>query len=677
MQNVTMGAAPENPLASERLIRLRLMLVALSISLWALGLTSRLVHLQVFGHAAFQSLADRQSERTIKLDARRGPILDRNGHHLAVSVDAESVYAVPSEIRDPRGAAAALARSLGLGARDRQQLELRLQRDKAFVWVKRKLAPGATQAVRDLRIEGIGFLTEDRRYYPKRELASQVLGFVGAEDKGETQGLTGIEYSFDEQIRGHGAKVVIRTDARRRPVDYAEKPSTEGGTVVLTLDETIQYIAESELQRAMSETGAAAGVIVAMEPNTGEVLAMANRPTFNPNRFTAYSSSHWKNRAVVDAFEPGSIFKLVTAAAALQEGVVDPDEVIDCGGGFVQVAGTRINDHKAFDRLSFREVIARSSDVGVIRVAQRLGRENLSRYAQAFGFGTRTGVALPGESTGILRSTSEWSAVSLASISFGQEIAVTALQMTAATAAVANGGYLMKPLIVQRVIGADGRLVQEWKPYAVRRILEPDTVDTLTALLKQVVREGTGQRAAVPGYVVAGKTGTAQKVDPTGSYSLVDHVASFVGFVPASRPALAILVSLDTPRGTFNQGGDVAAPVFARVAEQALRHLAVPPDDASRVLRMVAYRTGHPLPAAYRPSRPIPWDSGDPALMPDLMGRTAREAAVAAARRGLLVELAGSGWVVQQLPAPGTELEAGMTCRLTLGRRHPDLGAGT
>jgi cell division protein FtsI (penicillin-binding protein 3) len=419
------------------------------------------------------------------------------------------------------------------------------------------------------------------------------------------------------------------------------------------------------------------GVVVALEPSTGEILALANRPAFNPNRFAAYPSSRWKNRAVADAYEPGSIFKIFTAAAALQEGVVDPDETIDCGNGFIEIAGIRIDDHHVFDQLTFRDVIAKSSDVGVIRVAQRLGRESFNRYMRAFGFGTATGVELPGESSGLLRPPSRWSALSLASLSFGQEIGVTALQITAAVGAVANGGYLMKPFVVRAVEDAAGRVVKSYKPVAVRRVLEPHTVEVLTDLLKGVVKTGTGQKAALPGYTVAGKTGTAQKIDASGRYSMADHVASFVGFVPAARPALVILVSLDTPRGTLNHGGDVAAPVFARVAEDALRHLAVPSEDPDRVLRATVHRALSATPAAYTPGAPPAADpaDGDPSVMPDLFGRPAREAAIAAARRGLAVELRGSGRVVGQSPEPGTRLEPGMVCLLRLSR-NPVLPKG-
>jgi cell division protein FtsI (penicillin-binding protein 3) len=647
------------------MMRLRVMLVALTISLWAAVVGVRLLQLQVLGAESFRKQAARQSERTINLAPRRGPILDRNGRHLALSVDAESLYAVPPDIDDPKRTAAALARPLGLDAAGRKELEEQLRKNRGFVWVRRKVDPATAQAVRDLQLDGIGYLVENRRYYPKRELASHVLGYAGVDNIG----MSGIEYAFDELIRGRPQKVVVRTDARRRPVGTVEKPSTDGATVVLTLDEAIQHVAEAELERAMAETGSASGVVVVLEPRSGEILALANRPTFNPNRFWIYGSSRWKNRAVVDAYEPGSIFKVVTAAAALQEKVVDPDEVIDCGSGSIEIAGQRINDHGVFDQLRFREVVSRSSDVGVIRVAQRLGRDNLNRYLRDFGFGAPTGVDLPGESAGILRPTSKWSAISLASLSFGQEVSVTALQMTSAAAAVANGGYLMKPLIVRRIEDAQGRVVKTMNPIAVRRVLEPETIDVLTDLLKGVVRDGTGKKAAVPGYVVAGKTGTGQKVDASGKYSMIDHVASFVGFVPASRPALVILVSLDSPRGPNNQGGDVAAPVFARVAERALRYLAVPPDDPGRVLRMIAHRPETVVPAAYRPAPPPEADEpGEPALMPDLRDRSAREAALAAARRGLIVELEGTGRVVGQVPPPGTEIEPGMTCVLTLAR---------
>ncbi|HEY8232315.1 MAG TPA: penicillin-binding transpeptidase domain-containing protein [Vicinamibacteria bacterium] len=645
------------------------MLLALSVSLWALVIGIRLVHVQVLGRSFFEEAGTRQSERTLNLDPRRGPILDRAGRPLAVSVDAESLYAVPQDVANAPVTAQALARALSLDAAGRREVLGKLQqKSRAFVWIQRKLDPVTARRVRELQLDGLGFLTEHRRYYPQRELLAHVLGYVGVDN----EGMSGVEHALEKDIRGRAAKVVVHTDARRRPVAQTERPSTDGAAVTLTIDERIQHIAERELERALAETQSLAGSVVVIEPFTGEVLAMAGRPAFNPNRYNASPSSRWRNRAVSDAFEPGSIFKIVTAAAGLQESVIAPGEIVDCGNGRIEIAGTVINDHAVFDQLTFTQAVTRSSDIGMIRVAQRLGRDNFARYVRDFGFGATSGIDLPGESAGLFRPTARWSALSLPSLSFGQEIGVTALQITMAAAAVANGGYLMKPFVVRRVEDAEGRLVRETKPIVVRRVLEPQTVDALTTILQEVVTSGTGQRAALPGFRVAGKTGTAQKIDATGRYSMIDHVASFVGFTPATRPALVVLASLDTPRGPKNQGGDVAAPLFARIAEGALRVLAVPPDDAARVLHAVAVVPESLTPAAYRPRAParplVEPPADEPGLMPDLRGRPAREAAIAAARRGLVVELRGSGSVVAQSPEPGAEIEPGLTCLLTLGR---------
>jgi cell division protein FtsI/penicillin-binding protein 2 len=337
------------PTPRERRTRLRLMLLALSISLWALVIGIRLVHLQVLGREFFEQLGTRQSERTLNLDPRRGPILDRAGRPLAVSVDAESLYAVPQDIIDAQATAQALARALSLDAAERREVLARLQqKSKAFVWVQRKLDPTTARRVRELQLDGIGFLTEHRRYYPQRELAAHVLGYVGVDN----EGMSGVEHALEKEIRGRAAKVVVHTDARRRPVAQTERPSTDGAAVTLTIDERIQHIAERELDRAMAETQAQAGTLVVVEPFSGEVLAMAGRPAFNPNRYNAYPSSRWRNRAVSDAFEPGSIFKIVTAAAGIQENVVTPGELLDCGNGRIEIAGTVINDHAVFDHLS-------------------------------------------------------------------------------------------------------------------------------------------------------------------------------------------------------------------------------------------------------------------------------------------------------------------------------------
>jgi cell division protein FtsI (penicillin-binding protein 3) len=654
-------AATTGPGSRERLIRLRLMLVGLSMCLWALVVVARLFALQVLAHDGYARQAARQSERTINLEPRRGPIMDRHGHTLAVSVDAESLYAVPSGIEDKAGTTEALARALELDRAETAELRTQLARNRAFVWVRRKLAPDTAEAIRRLQLPGVGFLKENRRYYPHREMAAHVLGYVGLDDKG----MSGVEYALDDQIRGKGAKVVIRIDARRRPVGHTDKPSTEGRGVVLTIDEAIQHVVERELERVVQETGSVAGMAIVMDPRTGEILALANQPTYNPNRFQAAGPARWRNRAVVDAYEPGSIFKIVTAAAGLQEKVVTADEVLDCGGGFIEIAGRRINDHHVFHQLSFRDVMAKSSDVGVIRVAQRVGKEPFERYLHEFGFGSITGVELPGESPGLLRPRERWSALSLPTLSFGQEVGVTALQMTTAVAAVANGGYLMKPSVVKRIVDGEGRTVRATEPAVVRRVLEPETVAVLTGLLEEVVKGGTGVRAAIPGYTVAGKTGTAQKVDASGRYSMIDHWASFVGFAPSRAPAAVVLVSLDEPKGALNEGGHVAAPLFAKIMEATLRRLAVPAEVPERTLRaaapagdVVARFASHGTSS----EQTAPLDG----VMPDLHGLTAREAAVTAARRGLQVRLEGTGAVVDQVPAAGAMVEPGQGVTLSL-----------
>jgi cell division protein FtsI (penicillin-binding protein 3) len=660
------AGSPPAP-TSGSIIRLRFMVLALGIVLWSLVIALRLVQLQLLEHKTYSVRARRQSERTVNLDPKRGLILDRNGRPLAVSVEVESVYADPQNVDDPATTSRALAGALKLSAVERDSLSNQLRRDRAFVWVKRKVDPLLARAVRELRLAGVGFLTETRRYYPKRELAAQLVGYAGMDNTG----MWGIEYAFDEELRGRQAKVVVRTDAHRRPVGYTERPSTEGRTVVLTIDEAIQHIVERELALAVKATSSAAGMAVVLDPRSGEILALANRPTFNPNRFWVYNSAYWRNRAVVDAFEPGSVFKVITAAAALEERLVGADEIVDCGHGFIEIAGQRISDHAVFDQLRFRDVIAHSSDVGVARVAGRLGRQAFARHIADFGFGTVTGVELPGESCGLVQPASRWSSRSLATIAFGQEVGVTALQMTSAVAAIANGGYLMKPLIVRQIEDNTGRLLKLYRPVAIRRVIQPETADTLIEILKGVVRYGTGRRAKISGYTVAGKTGTAQKLDASGRYSTTEHIASFVGFVPASRPAVVVMVSLDAPQGQQNQGGDVAAPLFARIAEQTLRRLAVPSEDPSRIMRIARYTpygaTRVSLAGASdgRTALPVSQDSN---VMPDLRGHSARQAASVAVRYGLVIELQGSGQVVRQRPLPGAHVAAGDTCVLTLGK---------
>jgi cell division protein FtsI (penicillin-binding protein 3) len=668
------SAAPGTAVNTERNHDLRLYFVAMCGTVWALAIVAQLFHLQILRHDLLLKEARHQSDRTITVKARRGTIIDRNGRPLAISVDAPSIYADPSVIREPRDTARALGRALGYSAAEQKELLAQLQQDRSFVWIRRQVDPTVARAVRELRLEGVGFETESRRYYPKRNLLSPVLGYVGL----DSQGMAGLEYSLDEDLRGRAARVSLRLDARRRPMGEVEKPPTEGRRVTLTIDERVQHVTETALSAAIRDTGSVSGVAVVLDPRTGEVLALSSLPSFNPNRYAGFPEKDRVNRAIADSYEPGSIFKIVTAAAALQSGVVSPLEVIDCGNGFIEIAGIRINDHAVFPSLTFQDVIAKSSDIGVVRVAQRLGPQKFLAAVKAFGFGARTGLGLPGETAGLLRNAKSWSSLSLASMSFGQEIGVTAIQMASAAAVIANGGYWMKPYIVKRIDEPSGELVREFSPMAERKVIDPETADRVMNLLREVVISGTGHRARVEGFEVAGKTGTAQKIDASGRYSMIDHVASFVGFVPASHPALVVLVSLDTPKGPKNEGGDVAAPLFAKIANEAVRLLAIPPDDPTRNIRLVAYspesmaRTTF---AADRPRGVVKPVGDDPRIMSDLRGLSLREAALLAARHGLAVDIQGSGVVSGQSPLPGTPIEPGMTCVLNLSARARPLPA--
>ncbi|MFQ5791520.1 MAG: peptidoglycan D,D-transpeptidase FtsI family protein, partial [Acidobacteriota bacterium] len=524
-------------------VHLRLVLFGLASSLWVSALVARLVYLQVVARASLQERAELQQQHTLKLDPIRGAIFDRQGRELAVSVDVESVYAVPMAIKDPEATARALASCLG---GQPTQLAARLGSRKQFLWVKRKVDPGAADCVRSLGLSGVSFLPAKRRFYPKRNLAAHVLGYVGMDN----EGMSGVEYALESEIRGTPGRRIIWTDARkRRAASRVEEPPLPGGTVHLTLDQTLQHITETELVRAVEASHAVMGIAILMQPETGEILAMAASPTFNPNCYGAYPDSSWRNRAVTDAYEPGSTFKVVTAAAALEEGVVNEEERIDCGRGVIRVGERLIRDHQAFDVLTFREVVERSSNVGMIRIGQRLGKDRLGRFIRAFGFGAVTGVELPAESPGIVRDFSRWGPVTLASISFGQEIAVTPLQMIAGMNVIAASGYLMRPRLLKEIRSPRGEVLERFEPEPVRRVISHRTALRMRKILVGVVERGTGKGAAIPGYRLAGKTGTAQKASRHGGYSTTDFVASFVGFAPADRPQLTGLVLLDSPAG--------------------------------------------------------------------------------------------------------------------------------
>jgi cell division protein FtsI (penicillin-binding protein 3) len=548
----------------------------------------RLVELHILKGPEFAQQARKQHFRMINVKAERGAVLDRKARILAIDLKAPSVYAIPPMIKSERDVSKRLASVLKISS---QSMTERLEGSRHFVWLGRKVDPATAEVIQRLDIEGIGFVMESRRFYPKRTLLGQLLGFTGVDH----QGMEGIEYSYDAVLRGQEGGIRFERDAAGRAVypegfDYVA-PS-RGNDLILTVDEFLQHISERELDDVLTRAKAKAGTVIMMDPMTGEILALAIRPAFNPNTMPGsaqaskpISPDRWRNRAITDVYEPGSIFKIVTAAAALQEAVVKPADVIDCEEGSLVVAGSRIRDPFPHGLLTFREVVAQSSNVGMVKVAMRLGDGVFYRYARAFGFGEKSGLDLRGEVPGILRDPSQWSKRSLATLSIGQEIAVTPIQMVTAVSAIANGGLLMTPFLVKEVRNPEGVVVERFSPQVRRRVLAPEVAQQMKEILEGVTRPGgTGDKAAIPGYTVAGKTGTAQKIDPsTRRYYSDRFVSSFVGFVPAKDPRLAILVVVEEPEGV-SWGGSVAAPVFKTIAQEALDYLGVLPQDKDRVL---------------------------------------------------------------------------------------------
>ena len=541
---------------------------------WFLVICGRLVWLQIINYGDYTQRAAKQQQRSIEVSSVRGNIYDRRGNELAMTVNVDSVFAVPSEVPDVHSTAQVLARVLKA---DAAEIEDRMQASHAFAWVARKIDNATSARVRALNLKGIYFQKESKRFYPKGELAAQVLGYVGLDDKG----LGGIENEFESKLTGKPGKMLITMDNKRRWLGRVEKNPDPGENVVLTIDEKIQYIAERELARAMDDTHAVAGTVIVENPHTGEILALANSPTFNPNIFNKVNPQSLKNRAVSDIYEPGSTFKVVTLAAALEEKITNPDEVVDCQMGSIVVNGLRIHDHKAYGGLTVTQILEKSSDVGAIKLALRLGEDRFDRYIRNFGFGAQTKIELPGETRGMTKPVSRWSKVSIGAISMGQEIGVSPVQLAAMLSTIANDGVYVAPRIVAGSTAPRSTLqLIEFHPQLGRRVISPFTAAEMKHMLEGVVLRGTGPKAILDGYSSAGKTGTAQKIDASGRYSHHVHIASFAGFAPVNNPAVTVLVVLDSPAGGYPKdgGGEAAAPVFARVAQQVLAYMNVPHD---------------------------------------------------------------------------------------------------
>jgi cell division protein FtsI (penicillin-binding protein 3) len=539
----------------------------------------RLVSLQVLQAAELTAKADRQHQKTVSLEGARGTIVDRHGKVLAMNMEVPSVFGVPTALESPAKTARHLSPVLRIST---GELERKLRQDRGFVWLARKLDPEQGRRLERMPMDGIGMVMEGRRFYPKGPLLSHVLGFAGMDG----EGLEGIERRYESHLHGEKRVTVLQRDALGRtvfPKGRAEQVPQPGHSLVLTIDEVIQYITEKELEEAVTRTHAKSGTMIVLDPQTGALLALAISPRFDPNAVGAIGPDRWRNRALTDAYEPGSTMKAVVAAAAIEEGVMKPHTLVFGENGRMTVANTVIHDHEKMGWVTFAEVIQKSSNIGAAKVGMALGDQRLYRYLQAFGFGQRTEIDLPGEAGGLIKDPRYWGRRSVASISMGQEIGVTPLQMVSAIGAIANGGVLMQPYVVSEIRDAQGLVVKEMRPQVKRRVVSPETARTVTTILEGVVTDGTGSKAAIPGFRVAGKTGTAQKIDPrTRSYSATQFVGSFVGFAPADHPRLAMIVVIDEPHGEA-WGGTVAAPVFRRVGEQVLNYLGVSSEESVKL----------------------------------------------------------------------------------------------
>lgn len=660
----------------------RFIIIQVLVLLWVMVIGYRLVKLQVRDHDTLRTRAERQQQAAIDLSPMRGIVYDRNGNELARSVETKSLYASPAEIKDANAMADRLADLLDL---DRDGLYKRLtSKNLVLVAVKRKLTDKEVAQVEALHLDGLCFVNEMKRHYVAGQTAAHILGFVDIDERGQG----GLEQAYDKQIRGKGGRLVLNVDALNKSYDHSLEESIPGANVTLTIDILIQHYAEQALAEAIREHHARGGTIVMMRPATGEILALANYPTFDPNDVSDSDEAERRNRAIETSFEPGSIFKLVTYSAALEERKITPDTRIDCQGGQITIAGRVVHDGH-YGVLTAAQALAKSSNVAAIKIGMMLGNARLGSYIEEFGFGRRTGIELPAEARGLYRPASEWGPTSIGSIPMGHEVGVTAVQAVAAYACIANGGEYIKPHIVKQVTDAAGNVIEE--PAAERRrVVSQRTADTIKQMLEGVVMQGTGKAAQVGGYSAAGKTGTAQKIDEqTKRYSQTRYIASFAGFAPVENPEIACIVSIDEPVGAHH-GGDVAAPIFARVVTAALRQLGVQPADeppapvaaadthvfniaemmpdsqgAARVERNEARPTAD---VAANPNGATQTRGG--IHMPDLRGLSIREALALCAAHGLKIKPSGEGVVTLQSPSPGALVAQDTSCIVKLSRQY-------
>jgi cell division protein FtsI/penicillin-binding protein 2 len=679
--------------------RQRTSLVVFGIAFWMLVIGLRLVQLQLFQHEFLSDRARRQQESKFATNGARGLILDRQGRELARSLDVDSFFADLNFVDDECATAQALAPLVGTSA---AALEARLRAEKAaghkFVWLARELEPERAAEFRALGLRSVGSVKEPKRYYPNGSLAAHVLGFVGLDDAG----LAGVEIFQNAALKGDSGRVVLGHDARNRAFESAETESKAGQSVSLTIDQNVQYAVERALSAAVTREHAKSGAAVVLDPHTGEILALANSPTFDPNEAKGIAPDVLTNKALQYTYEPGSTFKVVAYSGAIEERLVKPTDMIDCQMGSITLFGRTIHDSHPHGTLTITEALAQSSNVAAIKLGMKLGDARLYDYIRRFGFGAKTGVELPGETRGLLRDVKKWDKTSIGSIPMGQEIAVTPVQVASAFGAIANGGMRVAPHVVRELRDADGKVVPRAKPEE-HRVVSQETARTIRSMLEMVTLDGTAKAARLDGYTAAGKTGTAQKIDPkTRGYSKSKYVASFVGFAPVDNPSVVIIVVLDEP-GTSIYGGAVAAPVFKEIAEQVLPYLGVAPDTeikqaqpraedqlaelnhaAARQVARGKENPEAPEGQAAPTSLPLVVEGGRggggidevvyaPAgeralLMPDMRGRSVRDAARVCAQLGLELEARGEGRAVAHSPAAGAPVEAGRKVRVEFAR---------
>jgi len=546
----------------------RLSLIKIMLSIFFLVVIFRLVLIMFVEHEAYLARAKSQQIQKEEIFAKRGNIYDRKGRELAVSLEKESIFVDPADFKSEN--ITILTNYVSFNAKQ-------FDKSKRFVWIGRKVDHSVVEKLKALKLEGLGFVTEGARFYPNGHLASHVIGFVNIDD----QGIEGLERYYDKYLKAEKSSKTIMRDAAGKKLSDGNFWEIKGNDVVLTIDEGLQYIVEKHLDEAMSKWQASSATAIMMDPFTGEILAMANRPTYDPNNLNSVKNmANVRNRAITDLYEPGSTFKIVTASGALEEKIVKLSSKFDCSQGYIDVGGKRVKDAHRHGVLTFEEVIQKSSNVGTIKIAMMLGKDRLYKYIKKFGFGEKTGIDLPGEVSGYVRPPERWSGTSLGAIPIGQEVAVTALQILRAYSAVANGGFLVNPYVVSEVRSPDGKIL--FKAVIKRnRVISEETSEIMKNILKKVTEEGgTATQARLEGNAVAGKTGTAQKYDPkTGRYSKDKFVGSFVGFIPVQNPRIALIVVIHDPKGA-HYGGVVAAPVFKAISDEALAYLNVPRDDA-------------------------------------------------------------------------------------------------